>query len=141
MATTSAVKILLINSDPQFVYLMKRYVDNCGFNLILAERSADIIDLVEKELPGLIFVSISHPEADYSGLLQALKSRPSISKIPVVLCSASEVVLQDWMLESYECLIQPIMYADFVRIISEAGLEDHVQKALSTVKEAAKREN
>ena len=125
MVTTSPSKILLVDNDPQFIYLMKRYVDNCGFMLILADWSANIIALVEKEEPRIVFMSVSHPEADYSGLLRTLKSRPSTSKIPVILCSASEAALHDWMLESDECLIQPIMYTDFIRIISEAGLDIH----------------
>lgn len=128
MVTTSIPKILLVDSDPQFIYLMKRYVDNCGFFLILAGWSANIIELVENEKPNLIFISVSHPEADSSRLLQTLKSNSSTSNIQIVLCTASEAVLQDWMLVSYECLIQPVMYSDFVRIISEAGLNSNGQK-------------
>jgi CheY-like chemotaxis protein len=128
MVTNLPAKIMLVDSDPQFVYLMQRYADNCGFILILAGWPGNLVELVEKEKPRIIFMSVSHPEAHYSGLLQTLKSRQSTSKIPVVLCSASEAVMEDWMLESYECLIQPIMFTDFVRIISEAGLEFHRTK-------------
>jgi chemotaxis family two-component system response regulator PixH len=125
MVTISPSKILLVDNDPQFIYLMKRYVDNCGFNLVLADWSANIIALVEKERPRIVFMSVSQPEVDYSGLLRTLKSNPSTSKIPVIFCSTSEAALQDWMLEPDECLIQPIMYTDFIRIISEAGLDIH----------------
>ena len=128
MASTSTPKILLVDSDPQFIYLMKRYVDNCGFILILAGWSANIIDLVVKEKPNLIFISVSHPEADSPGLMRTLKSSSSTSNIQIVLCIASEAVLQDWMLISYECLIQPVMYSDFIRIVSEAGLDINGQK-------------
>jgi CheY-like chemotaxis protein len=128
MVTSSLSTIFLIDADPQFVYLMNRYVENCGFVLILAERSANIIDLVEKTKPAIIFMNVRQPESDYSDLLRTLKSKTSTAKIPVVLCSASETTMRDWMLESDECLIQPIMYTDFIRVISEAGLDVHVQK-------------
>jgi CheY-like chemotaxis protein len=122
MTSSTPAKILLFDSDPQFTYLMKRYVDNCGFRLVLAGQSANIVDLVEKEKPSLIFLNVSRAEVDYSHLFHELRSRPSTSKISIILCSASEVLQQDWMLEADECLIQPIMYTDFIRIVSESGL-------------------
>jgi CheY-like chemotaxis protein len=123
MITSSFSTILLIDADPQFVYLMKRYVDNCGLILILADRSANILDLVEKEKPSIIFISVYQSATDYSDYLRTLKARVATSKIPVVLCSASEAALQDWLYEADAYLIQPIMYTDFTRVISEVGLD------------------
>jgi CheY-like chemotaxis protein len=131
MANSLLSKILLIDSEPQFVYLMKRYADYAGCLLIQTELITDIVDLVEKENPSIIFLSISHTETDYSGLLQMLKSRVSTMKIPIVVCSSSDVAQQDWTHEVDACLIQPIMYSDFTRIISELGLEIMAQKGRS----------
>ena len=123
MAASPLSKILLIDSEPQFVYLIKRYADYCGCLMVQAEWTSDISDLVASEKPSIIFLRISRPELDYSGQLRSLKSGISTMKIPIVVCSSSDVALQDWTHEADACLVQPIMFTDFTRIISEVGLD------------------
>jgi CheY-like chemotaxis protein len=111
-------KVMLIEDDPQFVYLIQRYASSSGCQLIHGDSITQAVSLAQKEMPHLILLDLAMAGTDGWQVLQALKADPLTSKIPVFICSASEVATRGWEEYAEGCLLEPVMYEDFVAALA-----------------------
>ncbi len=116
----SALLVLLVEDDPQFAYLMRRYADSSGCQLVHVDSIDQTIPLAHKELPNLILLDLALNGTDGWQVLKELEADPITSKIPVFVLSASEVAAHGWEEYADDCLIMPIMYEDFVSALAKA---------------------
>jgi CheY-like chemotaxis protein len=112
-------KVMLIEDDPQFVYLIQRYAQKSGSQLILADSARQAANLAQQELPDLILLDIALSGTDGWQVLGALKADPITRKMPVFVCSASEVATRGWEDQADGCLLKPVMYEDFVAALAQ----------------------
>ena len=91
MSLPSALKVMLIEDDPQFVYLIQRYAHSSGCQLIHVDSISQAVSQAHKELPDLVLLDLALDGVDGWQVLQAIKDDPVTSAIPVFICSASEV--------------------------------------------------
>ncbi len=118
MTMPSAPKVLLVQDDPQFVYLIQRYCRSSGCQVIRVDEVNQTVTLAQQELPNLILLDLAPDRAERWQLLQALRSDPATCKIPVFICSASEVAMQGWEEYADGCLLMPVMYEDFCSVLA-----------------------
>ncbi len=111
-------KVMLIEDDPQFVYLIQRYASSSGCQLIHGDSITQAVSLAQKEMPQLILLDLALAGTDGWRVLQALKADPLTSKIPVFICSASEVATRGWEDYAEGCLLKPVMYEDFMAALA-----------------------
>ncbi len=90
-----ALQILLVEDNPDHVFLARREFKNSGANIQIhhAADSGAALDFLEKTetLPDGILLDIKLPGRDGFELLILLKSNPRTKEIPVVLLSSSPV--------------------------------------------------
>ncbi len=108
------MQVLLIEDDPQFVYLIQRYADTSGCLLLHASSFDQALALARQERPNLILLELASPNANSSQILHALKADPFTCRIPVFLCSTNEAILAESEEQADGCLLKPVMYQDFV---------------------------
>ncbi len=123
MSLPSVPKVMLVEDDPQFVYLIQRYARSSGCQVIQVDSISQTLLLAQKELPNLILLDLARngtddwPSQSWQ-VLQALKADPVTCNIRVFVCSASEVATQGWEEYADGCLLKPVMYEDFMTALA-----------------------
>ena len=121
MATPQMPVLLLASRDKQLTYLIQRYAENCGCQLIQVEAGAGILRYIAQNRPDTILLDISQSNLEGRQALRDIKSVESARLIPVILCGTSET---DWLnCEAEGRLLQPILLDDFAHVLSKAGLK------------------
>ena len=111
-------KVMLVEDDPQFVYLIQRYARSSGCQVAHVDSVNQAVPLAQQEQPDLILLDIPQSGTTSWQVLQALKADPATRKIPVFVCSASEVATRGWEEYAEGCLLKPVMYEDFMAALS-----------------------
>ena len=117
-------KVLLLEDDPQFVYLIQRYAEASGCLLIHAANAHQALILAQQNPPDLILIDIA-PGTLSNGwqILGDLKLNPITSHIPAYICSANDTVMHLWIDRADGFLVKPVMYEDFSTILSNIMTE------------------
>jgi len=89
-------KILLIDDDPDFNLLVRRYLEKQGFEVESAFNGKQGLEKVYADPPDLIILDVMMPEIDGYTVCSELKNNNSYSNIPIVLLtSVAESVTSD----------------------------------------------
>ena len=118
MSWLRAPKVMLVEDDPQFVYLIQRYASSSGCQLVHVDSISQAVSQAQKELHDLVLLDLALNGTDGWQVLWSLKTDPATSKIPVFICSASEVATRGWEEYAEGCLLKPVMYEDFVAALA-----------------------
>ena len=118
MPLLSDLKVMLVEDDPQFVYLIQRYARSSGCRLIHVDSISQAVSQAHNELPDLVLLDLALNGTDGWQILQALKADSVTSTIPVFICSASEVATRGWEDYADGCLLKPVMYEDFMAALA-----------------------
>ena len=122
MSQPTVLKVMLVEDDPQFVYLLQRYARSSGCQLVHTGSAGEAVLLALKERPDLILLDTILGATEGWQILRALKADPTACKIPVFVCSASEAALRAYEEQADGCLLKPVMYEDFLAALAEIKL-------------------
>ncbi len=119
MSQPISPKVMLVEDDPSFVYLLQRYARASGCQLVHTGLAGEVLPLARQENPDLILIDIALGLDDSDGwhLLEALRTDSVTRKMAVYVCSASEAVIQACEELADGCLLQPVMYEDFLAVL------------------------
>ncbi len=117
----SVPKIMLVEDDPQFVYLMQRYAASSGCQLIHADPPDSTLQSARQEHPDLILLDMVLGASESRAVLAALRADNATRGIPLYLCSANEAVLHQWQHQADGCLLKPVMYEDFLAVLTQVS--------------------
>jgi len=117
------IKVLLVEDDPQFVYLIQRYAAASGCALVHADNACQVMSFVQQNPPDLILIDIFPSKMNGSQILSDLKANPVTRQIPAFVCSASDTVIHEWEDRAEGFLLKPVMYEDFCRILATATID------------------
>lgn len=81
-------KILFIDDDPVTLELMGQAAKLLGHQAVLARSGKQALQLVEAEMPGMVFLDLMMPDMDGLAVLKKLKTKESTKEIPVIILSA-----------------------------------------------------
>ncbi len=82
-------KIVFAEDDPTIQKLVSFALRSMPHELYLAQNGIEALELVERERPAVVFSDVSMPVMDGIALLDAIKERPHLAHIPVVIVTAS----------------------------------------------------
>jgi DNA-binding response OmpR family regulator len=122
MGTLLPPTILVLDDDPEFSYLIRRYTLRCGCRSIAAPDAEATIILVRQEQPALIVLEIAAHATSGRSIVQRLKAETTTHGIPIAICSAVGDGVRIWEEEADYFLGKPVMYDDFVAILRKAGV-------------------
>ncbi|MGD9147814.1 MAG: GAF domain-containing protein, partial [Anaerolineae bacterium] len=102
--------VLAIDDDAGVITLLKRYLENDGYQVIGVTESLLAEQMAQRLSPNLtaITLDVIMPNSDGWQVLRALKQNPVTKNIPVILCSIVEGVEQGLSLGAAECLRKPV---------------------------------
>jgi CheY-like chemotaxis protein len=81
--------IVLCEDDPTIQKLVKVALRPTGHVVLIAADGMDGLDLIERVRPSLVLTDVAMPRLNGLALVDALKERPHLAEIPVVLVTAS----------------------------------------------------
>ena len=114
--------ILIAATDPNIVYLLQRYAEESGFQVVRSGQEKELLQIAQQIQPILIVLQIEPPEAVWRQALQCLKSDPITGGIPVVAYSCFDEVM-DSPIEGVAGILQKsVLYSDFVLALERAGV-------------------
>ncbi len=81
------MKILIVEDDSIMLMVLKRILQNFGYNVITAEDGKEGIEMIQLELPDMVITDFNLPKISGFDIVFYLKHF-TVKKIPVVLLSA-----------------------------------------------------
>jgi CheY-like chemotaxis protein/anti-sigma regulatory factor (Ser/Thr protein kinase) len=106
--------VLAIDDDAGVITLLKRYLDNDGYQVIGVTESLRAVETAQRLASNLtaITLDVAMPDLDGWQILQALKRDPATQEIPIVLISIVDDVAQGTALGAGVCLRKPVTRDD-----------------------------
>ena len=104
-------KIVFCEDDPSVQKLIRLALRSTPHDIYIAGNGAEGLNLIERELPQVVFTDISMPELDGIQLTEKLKARAHLNHIPVVIVTAS--VQPHQMKELYRYEVADILAKPF----------------------------
>lgn len=87
MAHDGKEKILIAEDDDVTQKLVKRFLERCGFSVVVADNGEDALHLALSESPSAVLLDLMMPKMDGFGFLNALRSSAAAG-LPVIVTSA-----------------------------------------------------
>ncbi len=88
----SGEKILMIDDEPDKIFIFTTILQSKGFNVVTATSGTEGIDKIRSEHPELVLLDINMPDISGHAVREMLKERPSTRNVPVVMFSSSDQV-------------------------------------------------
>src|SRR5579883_406575 len=85
----SMAKIVFCEDSPLIQKLIGLALRSTTHEVHLAADGAEGLALIERERPDLVFTDVSMPNVDGYQLADALKARPDLAHIPIIIMTAS----------------------------------------------------
>lgn len=117
------VTVLLVEDDPAFIYLIRRYADKGGCELVSTSRGEEAVEMAREKQPDMVLLDIMLPGMDGWQVLRALRDDPATQDIPVVLCSALSEEARSIEEGADGYLRKPVLYQDFIGALEDMGIE------------------
>ncbi len=114
--------ILSAASDPNIIYLLRRYAEASGFQAVNAVEGTDLVKQARETHPALIVLEIELPGIIGKSTLRSLKADPGTRSIPVLVYSCYDEITGAALEGASGCLQKSIMYSDFQAAVLHAGI-------------------
>ena len=113
--------ILVVDDDPVTVQKISTYLEEEGFNTLIARSGREALQLAEKHQPFAITLDVIMPEMDGWEVLQKLKSNHKTKHIPVIAISVSNERDTGFALGAVGYIQKPvdrkILISEIIRIV------------------------
>lgn len=113
----ASLPILVIDDSQDFLKLLRRFVADTRYRLLITSNPQQAISLAEQSGAQVIIVDVMMPRVDGWMLLQQLRNHPSTANIPVVICS---ILRQEELASSMGAstyLRKPVNQEEFLKLL------------------------
>ena len=87
--------VLVVDDDAAARELTRRALENAGWRVVEAADGRAAMTAVEQAAPALVVLDLMMPEMDGFAVVDALRSKPALAKIPVVIVTARDISAAD----------------------------------------------
>ena len=78
-------KILLIEDEPDFRLFLATFLEDNGYEPIILEESADVIETIEKQAPALVILDFMMPGRSGLSICKEIRERWEPERLPILL--------------------------------------------------------
>ena len=107
-AQEKAVKVLVVDDDPDMHTLLARYLSEDRFELSFTKDGKEALEMARELIPDIITLDVHMPGMDGWQTLSAIKESPELSNIPVVMISIDDERKKGVALGADGYLVKPI---------------------------------
>jgi len=83
-----AHKILVVDDDPVVHWVLRRFLEGTGSELIRANNGREALELAKRDVPQLIILDVMMPDMGGFTVLRQLKTAEATKDIPVVVLTS-----------------------------------------------------
>jgi DNA-binding NarL/FixJ family response regulator len=87
-AQSASKRLLLIEDDPNLVFLMRDLLEFQGYTVTTAENGRVALEILQADIPDMIICDVMMPEMDGYSLVERVRQDPRIAWIPIMFLSA-----------------------------------------------------
>jgi CheY-like chemotaxis protein len=106
--------ILVVDDDETGRSLVARIVDRAGYDCVEADSVADGLECLDAVVPDAIVLDIQLPDQPGWALLAALRDRPAVAHVPVIIASVIDSRYQSLERGAVEHLTKPLVAQQLV---------------------------
>ncbi len=81
-------RILVVDDDPQIVRLLRAYLEQASFQVLVAYDGETALHAVRRERPDLIVLDLMLPDRDGWEITRLVRSDPAMASTPIVMLTA-----------------------------------------------------
>lgn len=85
-----SAKLLLVDDEENFRFLLKAALKNIGFEVITAENGIEAIEMLDDVQPNLVLLDLNMPEPDGHEVCKRIKSMPEYMNLPIIILTSSD---------------------------------------------------
>lgn len=113
MKPSSPSKILMIGNDTALTYLVGRYAERSGYDIVTLQTVPSAEEVCNQQPVALLFTSIERLDA-----AQSLIADLSNCDIPILVCSSITDEARARELGADDCLLHPLTYDAFLAALA-----------------------
>ena len=84
----SGQRILVVDDDKEVVRLMRAYLQQSGYEVLVAYNGESAIYQIRREQPDLVLLDLMLPDRDGWDITRSLRSDPQLMHIPIIMLTA-----------------------------------------------------
>ena len=84
-------KVLIVDDSKSQQFEMKRIVEKCGHEVVIAENGAAGVIKAKEEKPALILMDVVMPELNGFQATRQISRNPDTSNIPIIIVSTTVI--------------------------------------------------
>jgi two-component system alkaline phosphatase synthesis response regulator PhoP len=81
-------RILVVDDDPQIVRLLRAYLEQDGFRVLVAYAGSEAMRLLRSERPDLVLLDLMLPERDGWDITRIVRNDPVLAQTPIIMLTA-----------------------------------------------------
>ncbi len=115
--TSSSATLLIVDDDPEMLYLLQTLLQPWGFRLQLLDQPQRFWETLEQVMPDLIILDVEMPHVSGFDLCQMLRNEPRWRELPILLLSAhteAETIQQVFSVGGDDYIRKPIVAPELV---------------------------
>lgn len=85
---TGTKKILVVDDDPYILMSLEFLMKKNGFDVMVARNGTEALEILEKQIPGIVLLDIMMPDVDGYEICRHIKRTSKLKHIKVVFMSA-----------------------------------------------------
>lgn len=120
--------ILVVEDSTGDVELLRLYLEDAGYRVMLATNGHEALDLMSQGLPDLITLDLKMPEMDGLTFLREKAQRPECADIPVIIVSGNADGKKGLSLDTNAFLEKPIRRRELLDVVSSLVLKSDENK-------------
>jgi CheY-like chemotaxis protein len=110
-------KILLAEDDPTMVSLLQTLLKMEGFETVVVESDADVVEAVLREKPDILFMDVHLGQQSGMEAVESIRKNSQIADVRVVMTSGFNVKEECLQRGADGFLLKPFMPADLIGIL------------------------
>ncbi|MFZ0544396.1 MAG: response regulator transcription factor [Candidatus Promineifilaceae bacterium] len=81
-------RILVVDDDREVVRLMRAYLEQAGYDVLVAYDGETAVHILRRDQPDLLLLDLMLPGRDGLAITRLVRSDPTLSSIPIILLTA-----------------------------------------------------
>lgn len=94
-------RALIVDDDAEQLSILKRYLENHGYEVVLASDGAKALIVAASARPGIIITDVDMPRMDGFTLCRRIKESKTLGKTPIIIISGKKISEAD-MVSGYD---------------------------------------
>jgi diguanylate cyclase (GGDEF)-like protein len=144
MNNAQAGTLLIVDDTPHNIKLLFEFLNNYGFEILVAEDGKDALEIAQEEQPSLILLDVLMPGMDGFETCRYLKDNADTHNIPVIFMTALSDTLNKvkaFKLGAVDYITKPFQQEEVLARVNTHLTIRYLQKELETQKEALQKAN